>query len=323
MQLAQVAMQQNQPAETSAHLHTAFQLARDAGLIQPLCVESLNRMQVLRFAVKQGHKTDELDRWMAAARELERVRKDLARTPALPANDKIQPELSIHALGASSVIIDGETVSWRTTQAKELFFYLLTHPSGQTKEQIGLALWPDHSQAKLFSIFRSSLFRVRKATFSELIQFKDDQYALNPEISFAYDVADFESETSKGDLANTAVQRAYHYRRAVDLYKGMFLEDLYVDWVTSIREGLQNQYLQALTFLAKFNLERARYPRAIDFARRIIAVDEYYEIAYYLLIQAYAKSGQRPQAKRIYAQCRDMLAGFGLSPQKRWEELCS
>jgi DNA-binding SARP family transcriptional activator len=118
------------------------------------------------------------------------------------------------------------------------------------------------------------------------------------------------------------VQKAYHYRRATQIYKGPFLVDVYADWVTEFREGYQARYLQALTFLAEFHLERERFPQAIEFARRILAADEYYEAAYYSLIRAYARSGQRPQGKRVYTQCREMLAEFGLSPQKTWEELC-
>jgi len=322
MRLAAVAMQENRPEQTCAHLLTAFELARAAGLTQPLSVESLIHMPVLRFAVQKGGKSQELDQCIEAAESLERMRKELVKQIEFERSEPPQrEELEIKALGSGCVVYNGQVVSWRTSQAKELFFYLLTQPEGQTKEQIGAAIWPHHSPAKLFSIFRSTLFRVRKALFPDAILFKNDQYAVNPEIICNYDVQEFEQEISIAELADNPVQRAYHYRHAVKLYQGPFLSDTYSDWATSLRESLQTQYLQALTFLARFNLERERYPRAIEYARRILAADEYYEVAYYFLISAYARSGQRPQARRIYAQCREMLAEFGLSPQKSWEEL--
>jgi len=321
LQLAEAAMLEDHPQETSAHLHTAFQLAQEAGLAQPLSVESVRYKPVLRFVAERMGQTQELTRWLAAAGELEQVRKELGEAEVQVADSTSYPALEVTALGGSAVLMDGTPVVWRTTQAKELFLYLLSHPNGQTKEQIGALLWPDHSAAKLFSIFRSTLFRLRKALFPDAIVFENEQYSLNPRAERGYDAEAFEREISKGEAADNPVQKAYHYRRAVDLYHGPFLADLYADWITPLRDLLQARYLHALTFVAGFYLERQHYTRATEYARRILEVDEYYEIAYYLLIQAYARSGQRPQAKRIFARCRDMLAEFGLSPQKTWEEL--
>ena len=323
LQLAEVAMLEDRPQETSAHVYAAFRLAQEAGLTQPLSVESLRYMPVLRFVAERVGQTQELSKWLAAAGELEQVREELGRSETEVAEAATFPKMEVSALGGSSVLIDGAPVVWRTTQAKELFLYLLSHPNGQTKEQIGASLWPDHSAARLFSIFRSTLFRLRKALFPNAIVFENEQYSLNPQADCDYDVQAFEREITRAEAADSPVQKAFHYRRAVDLYLGPFLADLYAEWITPLRDLLQARYLHALTFLADFYLERQRYTRVIEFARRILQVDEYYEIAYYLLIQAYARSGQRPQAKRIFAKCREMLAEFGLSPQKSWEELSS
>jgi two-component SAPR family response regulator len=217
---------------------------------------------------------------------------------------------------------DGVLVSWRTTQAKELFFYLLSQPSGQTKEQIGAAIWPEHSSAKLFSIFRSSLFRLRKALFPEIVLFENERYRLNPEVECRYDVTAFEREFSRAMLADNPVQKAYRYRRALDLYLGEYLSDLYSTWLLPQREALRVRQLQALLFLAELQLERGQYAQAIELARQILSVDEYHEAAHYVLVRSYVASGQRPQAKRIYERCRQMLATFDLRLQKSWEELC-
>jgi two-component SAPR family response regulator len=321
IQLARVAMLEHQPQEARDQLHTAFQFAQEAGLTQPLSVESLQYIHVLQFAVKEGGGSSEIDRWIAAARELERTREQLSKAERVRTTGSRYPHLQIGAFGGSQVFMDDDAVSWRTNQAKELFFYLLTHPNGQTKEQIGAAIWPEHPSAKLFSIFRSSLFRVRKALFTEVVLFEENRYRLNDAISLRYDVQMFQQELSAGTLSDNPVQRAYHFRRAAELYRGEFLADIYADWVLPFREALQARCLQALTFLGEFNLDRGQYPVAIEFSRKILAIDEYHELAYYILIRAYARSGQRPQAKLIYDQCRSMLAEFGFSPQQSLEDL--
>jgi LuxR family maltose regulon positive regulatory protein len=322
MQLAQVAMVEDQPLESERHLSTAIQLAQDAGLAQPLCVESLNHLPVLEFVVQRGNGSRELGEWIDAAQELARTRKELAGLHDAQAGRPCGLGLRIDAFGASRVLMDGEVVSWRTTQAKELFFYLLTHLSGQTKEQIGAVIWPDHSPARLASIFRSSLFRVRKALFSEAILYDGERYRLDPDMEYEYDVRVFEDAFTQARLADNPVQKAHHYRHAVATYQGLFLADVYADWVQHFREALQAQFLQALTYLSSFSLDNRNYPQAISYSRQILSVDPHHEVAYQILVRSYVRSGQRPRAKRIYESYAEMLAEFDLEPEQSWEELC-
>jgi two-component SAPR family response regulator len=152
--------------------------------------------------------------------------------------------------------------------------------------------------------------------------FEGETYRLSPEVNYEYDVEAFEEAFSKAELADNPVQKAYHYRQAVALYKGEFLADLYAEWISHFREALQTRHLQGLAFLAQFSLDNGNHPQAIEYARRILAVEEHHEGAYHTLIRAYARSGQRPNAKQIYERYRDMLARFDLEPQMNWEDLC-
>jgi two-component SAPR family response regulator len=320
MRLAQIAALEHRSQATFEHLRAAFEIACEAELGQPLSVEALHYLPALELANTENP-SPQIDRWIASARELEQTRRHLADEVSSEASGVRHPELQIQSLGSSEVLKDGQPVSWRTKQAKELFFYLLTHPEGQTKEQIGAAIWPEHSQARLFSIFRSSLFRLRKALFSDVVLFDENRYRIDPQVCVHHDALVFEQAISKGDRADNPVQKAHRYRQAIGLYKGRFLADLSNDWIVAMRESLLVRYLQALTFLAELRLERKDYPQAIERARQVLEADELHEAAYYLLVQAYARSGQRPQAKRIYDQCARMLAEYGLSPQKSWDEL--
>jgi two-component SAPR family response regulator len=171
------------------------------------------------------------------------------------------------------------------------------------------------------SIFRSSLFRLRKALFAEMVLFDGEVYRLNPHISYTYDVQSFEQACTSAEFGDNPTQKAYHYRRAIDTYHGSFLPDLYGDWITHIREALQARHLQALVFLATFSLGNHNYPQAITFARQILSIDEHHEAAYHVLIQAYVRSGQRPRAKQIFDTYQSMLREFGLKPQRDWQDL--
>jgi hypothetical protein len=57
----------------------------------------------------------------------------------------------IYALGRVRVEKVGrplDSPDW-IQKSRELLYYLLSHPEGRTKEQIGLALWPEASTAQL------------------------------------------------------------------------------------------------------------------------------------------------------------------------------
>ena len=321
MQLAQAAMIDNAPQESEKHLRTAIQLAQEVGLTQPLSVESLNHIGVLTFVSTERGQDEEIAKWIDAAHRLDQVRQELIDRKKTQAAPTLYPDLQIEALGNSRILVQGKPASWRTAQAKELFFYLLTHPEGQTKEQIGAVLWPTHSFARLSSIFRSSLFRLRKALFAEVILFDGEVYRLNPQISYTYDVHTFEQACTSAEFSDNPTQKAYYYRQAIGIYHGSFLPDLYGDWITRFRETLQARHLQALGFLATFSLESRNYPQAITFARQILSVDEHHETAYHALIRAYVRSGQRPRAKQIFDTYQSMLRQFGLEPQRDWQDL--
>jgi hypothetical protein len=73
--------------------------------------------------------------------------------------------LRIFALGPGRVERDEHDLApseWTYVKSRELLFYLLSHPS-RTKEQIGLALWPDASNAQLRSSFHRTLHHLRRA----------------------------------------------------------------------------------------------------------------------------------------------------------------
>src|SRR5690606_30241699 len=74
--------------------------------------------------------------------------------------------LQVLALGPLQVEINGrplEPSAWRSARPRELLVYLLMHPAGCTKEQVGLSFWPEASTAQLRNNFHVTLHRLRRA----------------------------------------------------------------------------------------------------------------------------------------------------------------
>jgi two-component SAPR family response regulator len=113
-------------------LDCTFSLGYDQFLV-PLARRAL---PLIRYAVERGVNGDRLESLLSRAeREEERILPPAERIRA-PA--KARPPLIIYAFGEARVLRGDRIISdseWGTTKAKELFFYLLSHPP-RRREQI-------------------------------------------------------------------------------------------------------------------------------------------------------------------------------------------
>ena len=74
-------------------------------------------------------------------------------------------------------------------------------------------------------------------------------------------------------------------QRAVDLYTGDLIPEIYADWIEPERELYRSQYIAALEMLAKSSEAQGRLQDALLQNRRIIQVDPLHEPAH----QAYLR----------------------------------
>ena len=81
-----------------------------------------------------------------------------------------RPELLIRAFGPGRVERQGRALTlsdWTYSKAREMLFYLICNPA-RTKEQIGVALWPDTSTTQLHDYFRSRSISSPRARTSRM-----------------------------------------------------------------------------------------------------------------------------------------------------------
>ena len=104
--------------------------------------------------------------------------------------------------------------------------------------------------------------------------------------------------------------------KAVRLYGGDFLPDaLYDNWAGEERERLLALYLRAANRLAEGLIERGDFDEGLATCQAILARDSCWEQAYRLMMTAYARQGNRPQALRTYQRCVSALQDdLGLAP---------
>ncbi len=228
-----------------------------------------------------------------------------------PAGAPGEPQLTIFTLGAGQVFRDGRALTmndWTYGKARELLFYLVCHPS-RSKEQIGLALWPDVSDAQLRNNFRVVLYHLRQALGrAEWIHFKDGSYGFNRSLPCWIDCQAFESRVAAARAALDADQAILDLQEAIALYREEFLTDLAVDWPVLHREELRRLYQGALLLLGKLLLAADRYAEAEPIYQRALDQDSYLEAAHRGMMRCLVHLGERGQALRHYDALVTLLA---------------
>lgn len=198
-----------------------------------------------------------------------------------------------------------------------LLAYLAVTVQPHTRHRLAGLLWGETTEANALAGLRKVLADLRDRVEPHLVITRHD-VAFDRERSYWLDVEEFERRVDRafeqgsgaltlGDAASLA--------RAVELYRGDFLEGFYVrrapayeEWVLLEREWLRLSMLRALHALATHYAARGAYGPAIGCVARVLAVEPVQEEAHRQMMFLLAQSGQQGAALRQYELCRRVLA---------------
>ena len=229
----------------------------------------------------------------------------------LPISVESSPSLVICALGNPEVFVKGKVIGnadWVTLQARDMFFCLLAHPRGLTKEKIGLLLWPDCSSSQLKTRFKNTIHRMRNALPEETITFADDIYRFNRQSDYTYDVEEFLRRVDEAKKASDIAVKLRALKAAFELYRGPYLPTEEGLWAESRREALRQTYIEVGLELSSQYLESDQASEAIAFCLRVLSEDPCLEDAHRLAMRIHAASGNRVAIVNQYEQCRRVIA---------------
>jgi predicted ATPase/DNA-binding SARP family transcriptional activator len=241
-------------------------------------------------------------------------------------------DLRLFALGRGRVYRGDRLLNaadWTYSKARELVFYLLCHPDS-TREQIGLAFWPDANAEQVRKRFSAALAHARSALGreTETIRLVDGRYRLDPAHGYWCDLHEF---TAKLQSAQRLLQHGPTRQdalplleQATALYQGDLVEDMTADeWPQGRRLALQQQYLDALLLLGGLHQKLQQLDAAIAVYQRALAKDRFAEDAHLELMRCYTYSGRRRDALRQYTALAAALAELGVTPSPAAETLAA
>jgi LuxR family transcriptional regulator, maltose regulon positive regulatory protein len=311
--LAQVSFLSREYTLAKEWLIKTSRLADELGYENFMIVEGKKTLPLIHYGVTIGIGNGRFVRLLEKIRALNETKQTQETNGLLISpNSKTEHDVEVRALGLTEVTVNHQQVTdvdWRSSRAKEIFFYLLTYPGGRTKEQITAALWPDLSPAKGSSNFHINLFRARRALFPGIFSLEDGKYRINSDLRVWFDVSEFERLVAIADKhpqdgnENTALERA------VELYAGPFLTEFYTEWVEIRRRELEYTYLKILSLLANIHAKKGNINRAVTLLEKSIAIDPYQEENYYRIMRLYLERENTLLARRVYQQYINSLAG--------------
>ena len=226
--------------------------------------------------------------------------------------------LMVGLLGTFTAEMGGRPVDFAYGKVKALLAYLALDP-GRTvsREKLSGILWPDQPQEIALDNLRQALSRLRKSlndklNFPPFLVADREKVRLNSQADLQVDVVLFKESLAFCSEhvhrhSQTCPTCANHIETACNIYRGEFLEnlsmpdsDLFEDWVQLQRARLHGQMLEALGWLAKYALRLGDHLRALDYARRQVALEPLNERSNLSLMNVLVGSGKSDQALSHY-----------------------
>lgn len=226
-----------------------------------------------------------------------------------------KPRLDVYALGPGYVLLDGKQVStWEGHLPRLLFFFALDRPI-VTRAEICQAFWPELDTDQAVNVFHVTKRRLHKALGFDVLVHDGGYYRVNPTVSIHYDIMDFvgalvEGRSKEGDAAVSA------WQRAIELYRGPFLQGHADAWIASRREDFRAGYLEALTEMARARKAEGRAEHALGLYLRAINEAPRREDLHRFVIQLYAELGRRSEAAAHFQRLEeDLKTNYGAEPE--------
>jgi len=243
-------------------------------------------------------------------------------------------EIRFFAFGSPYIENAGSVASVDTRKALALLAYVVMNPSRQSRDSLGVLLWPESDDSSARAALRRTLSSLNKAIDSTVIQADRDSIEFVDGAGFWCDVTEFEDlldavdeHDHKGGLLcadclsglNAAADLSHD-----DFMAGFSLRDspTFDDWQYNQGERLRRRLARALEKLVAYYTAKHSLEAAITTAHRWLNLDPLHESVHRILMKLYAWDGQRSAALQQYRDCvRVLEQELGVSPLEETVQL--
>jgi len=216
-------------------------------------------------------------------------------------------------------------------QGRIAFAFLAVHRHRPiSRDELLSAIWPDEAAtqpdpaldailSKLRSMLKSAGFSPAEAGVSVSSGTIALQLPSNTWIDI--EAAGNALDEAEGALRRNDFKEAWGLANvAVIVSRRPFLPDAEAPWIEAQRSSLRTLQMRALQSLVMVSANNAEPLQAIQHAAEMVELDPFRETAYQLLMKMHAAAGDRAEALRVFARCRELLRDeLGVSPSPQTE----
>jgi len=244
------------------------------------------------------------------------------------------PPLRIYLFGVPRIEFQDTPLHLPRRKSVALLAYLVTTGQAHSRDSLATMFWPEYDQSKARANLRRELSRIKTTINEDLFTSDREQVALKQDEDRWLDLAAFQSGLRAAQEL-LSIQPAAHgeekivkimgdIQECVALFAGEFMAGFslpdcpqFDEWQFFQRESFNRSLDDALQKLVTWHIVLGEYEEAIQYARRVLSLDNLSEPAHRQLMQLYAWSGQRGAAIRQYESCVNLLQDeIGVQPEK-------
>ena len=218
-------------------------------------------------------------------------------------------------LGAPQILKDGRPVFMPYVKMSAFLYYILVNKKVSRAEIAGL-LWPEENEQIARKNLRNAIYRLHQTLGDEVILSPTKSVLiLNEAADIELDVDRFCSEP-----------RNYLSLYCGDFLQGFSLKDAgeYENWIMHMRSFYEKKFVTGCYEKIELNLENEQYETVEDDIHSLIAIDEYDERGFQLLMRYYQKTGRNSKAIETYNDFSCLLhRELGIDPDEETKRIYS
>ncbi len=216
--------------------------------------------------------------------------------------------LEVYALGPGFVLFHDKPIdTWEGHLPRLLFFFALDRPV-ITRSEICQAFWPELEIDQAVNVFHVTKRRLHKALDMDVLVHMDGYYRINPDLDIDYDVMHYATRLLEG-RDKTNPNRIAAWQKAIDLYRGPFLQGHSDGWILDRRIDFQSGYLEALTEMAQVRLNEGRPEYALGLFQKAVGENARREDIHREIMRLFTSLGRRSEAAAHYQKMLQELSG--------------
>jgi predicted ATPase/DNA-binding SARP family transcriptional activator len=240
--------------------------------------------------------------------------------------------LKLAFLGSPVITLDAAPVELNLRRAMAMLSYLAVTGQRHSRDSLAELLFPEGVREDSRAYVRRTLSVLRGCVGWDRLRADRGSIWIAPREDTRIDVSDYRAliwEARALDDRGDPAGRMDRLERAAELYRGEFLGGFYLkdspgfeDWQLAEAESLRSEQALLLRTLADAHERRGDLSRAIEHARRLLALDALDESAHRALMRLYARDGRRSMAIRQYESCaRTLKRELDEAPEKDTRDL--